>query len=170
MAFVGGLHSMLGNYDKAIEYLGRAVSAFTAGGQDKQLGPTLNKLAWTHYLSGHYIEGEPLGRRAVSVCSEVYGSDHSSTTAASHTLAMLLVGIQQYEEAENLLRNVIAFEERRQETDQEKIVGYLTDLLTVLKRAGKDEAAREIEDRLSGIDAPPPDWATVGGVLPADDR
>ena len=83
---------------------------------------------------------------------------------------MLLVGLQQYEEAEDLLRKVLAFEERREETDQEDVVGYLIDLLTFSKRADKDVAAREIEDRLSGIDTPPPDWATVGGVLPADDR
>ena len=48
------------------------------------------------------------------------------------------------------------------------MVGYLTDLLTLLRRAGKDEAAREIEDRLAGSDTQPPDWASVGGVLPAD--
>ena len=61
MASVGRLHSMLGNYDKAVEYLRRAVAAFTSNEQTKQLGTTLNGLAWVHYLSGHYIEGEPLG-------------------------------------------------------------------------------------------------------------
>ena len=170
MQSVGDLYQILGQYDKAIEYIEEAVSALDAGGQDKRLGPALNELAWTHYLSGRYMEGEPLGRRAVSICSEAYGTDHSSTTAASHTLAMLLVGLQQYEEAEDLLRSVLAVEERSRDSDDELIAGYLTDLLTALKRAGKDRAARVIEDRLSGIDTPPPDWATVGGVLPADKR
>jgi hypothetical protein len=165
---VGSLCSMLGNYTKAIDYLGRAVSALESSGRNYQLGMALNELAWTYYLSGQYAEGEPLGRRSVSIYTEVYGDEYPGTMGARHTMAMLLVGLEQYEEAEILLRKVLSFNDY--ENDLEKLAGYLTDLMTLLKRAGKYEEAQEIEERLSVIDIPPPDWATVDGKLPAEDR
>ncbi len=170
IATIGDLNSEFKNYEEAIEYLSLAVSIFSANDQDSELGSALNSLAWAYYLTGNYAEGEAHSRRAVSVDRDIKGPENPSTIAATHTLAMLLVGLGQYQEAERLLRFVIAQEEGSDKEDQSTLAGYLTDLLTLLNRVGKEAEAREIEDRLSNFQVTPPDWASVGGVLPAEKR
>lgn len=170
IATIGHLNSKFENYEEAIEYLSLAVSIFSANHQDSELASALNGLAWAYYLTGNYAEGEANARRAVSIDRDIKGPEDPSTVNSTHTLAMLLVGLGQYQEAERLLRFVIAHEEGSEKGDPSKLYGYLTDLSTLLNRAGKEAEAREIQDRLSTFQVTPPDWASTGGVLPAERR
>jgi S1-C subfamily serine protease/tetratricopeptide (TPR) repeat protein len=170
IATIGHLNSKFENYEEAIEYLSLAVSIFSANHQDSELASALNGLAWAYYLTGNYAEGEANARRAVSIDRDIKGPEDPSTVNSTHTLAMLLVGLGQYQEAERLLRFVIAQEEGSEKEDPSTLAGYLTDLSTLLKRAGKEAEAREIQDRLSTFQVTPPDGASTGGVLPAERR
>ena len=61
---------------------------------------SLNNLALLYKTQGHYVQAEPLYKRALAINEKALGPDHPSTGTSLNNLAQLYSNQGRYEDAE----------------------------------------------------------------------
>jgi len=149
-SWLGLVYSMQGMTADALAYQTAALEIWEAiMGKDHPL--TMVALHRMAILRGE-IDGpkaaEPLRRRMLEVKTAQLGRDHPDTIDAQATLGMVLLEMEQYDEAEALLTDALKRQEARRPLQAKLGLGALAILKT--KRGQPDEALKLL-DRLAEI-------------------
>ena len=93
---------------------------------------------------GRYAEAEPLYRRALGICEQQLGAEHSHTATSLHNLAVLLVQMGRDQEAEPVLHRALAIRRRCLGEEHPETASSCVGLAGVYAREGKDTEAQSL--------------------------
>lgn len=161
LAEFGSIYGRLGDYERAIPLLERAVELRRQGHAepDAPLASAMTELALVLTQEGEYQRAESLHRAALAMRTELFGAGSSESTRSMAGLARVLSGLGSHDEAIELFEEVL-----RRDTDQfgqvhEMIAADLGDLAQALHRAGRPREAEpyqrralEMRENVSGPD------------------
>ena len=99
------------------------------------------------------MEGEPIAqvdeaRLLLDARTELYGETDPATLEAMLQLAIALRDAESYQEAESVLRNLLARQTRSDEMDEARIIRTEFNLAIVLDRLGEGPAARRLWEKV----------------------
>jgi tetratricopeptide (TPR) repeat protein len=80
----------------------------TLGPNDLELAPLYHNLAGLQHAQDHFVEGEPLARRALELRAAHKGLETTAAAADLAVLGALLLGQHRYTEAETVLERSLA--------------------------------------------------------------
>lgn len=113
LIYLSGVEIFLGHYTEADLVNKELVSIcensplFTL-----QMGDAIQNLGETAEVEGRYVEAEQYERQAISLATAWYGEDHIVLANKKSALAATLIDEKKYAEADALLQDVLAKEER----------------------------------------------------------
>jgi tetratricopeptide (TPR) repeat protein/CHAT domain-containing protein len=155
----GIIGSLLGNYARVLERLGRteeaealyrrdlAISEKINGPVHPHVATVLNNLAAFLSNTKRVTEAEALYRRALAIRERINGPDDAKVGTALNNLALLLESTNRVAEAEAMLRRAIAIEERFFGPDHPKLATALSNLALLTYRAGQLDEAESLMRR-----------------------
>jgi hypothetical protein len=167
---LGVAHMSAGDNSEAESVLLDALARYEDLGDAVQLqtARVLNELAWIYYETGRYREGTRFADRAVGILNTRLEPFDSLFLATRHTLAVNLLGEGRLREAARILEDVVAIASREQGEQDQKTIGYLTDYAALLRRMGRSDEAKKLEERAAAAGIDPPEWSISDGLLPAE--
>ncbi|KAF7968773.1 hypothetical protein HWV62_29346 [Athelia sp. TMB] len=162
------VYMALGKYDKAEEFLGRALA-----GREKQIGPdhvdtlaTLYGLAHLRYHQNRYDDAEELYARLLEKREVQVGAEHHDTLAMLESLAHVYTGQGKFDDAMSFYERVLAGREKQLGPEHPDTLAAMSNLGYLYREQGKyDEAepllARVLRSRETQLGEEHPDTLDV---------
>ncbi len=105
----------------------------------------------TLYQQEQYSEAISVGKEALKIAEETFGSTHPNVGTSLNILALLLQTRGKYAEAEPLYRRVLKIDEKVLGRDNPKVAAALNNLAGLFQDQGKNAEAEELAERAKEI-------------------
>jgi len=125
------------------------------GGDEKIAEPTdwlTNELALHFQSRASYDIAEQLYRKALAICEETKGPEHTDTATCLNNLASLLYQTNRLKDAEPLYQKALEIDQKHFGPDHPKIAIRLNNLALLLKVTGRLDEAEPLYRRALSID------------------
>ncbi len=139
----------LGRLDESLALDLEVLDAFTQwfGPHDRRVGSTLGDLGATSLFAARHADAAGYLRRAIAVFEARGSPDHENVLLARHNLAIALMGLDQFEEAIAIERDVLRRYEQVHGPDHPRVALALWGLGQALDHAGSYDEAERVLDR-----------------------
>jgi tetratricopeptide (TPR) repeat protein len=143
LANIGVIHRLRKDYDAALTYYPRALQIYRGTGDQRGIANTLNNMASALDLVGRTPEAFPLLREATEIFTSI--GNPGGTADVMRVTARLKAEMGNFATAETELRAALNIYEINQAVFG--IGGVLTQLASVLRRAGQPQEALELAEQ-----------------------
>lgn len=116
----------------------------------------LTSLAHALRLRGRNEQAIEIALRALRISEVENGSDAMALTSPLGALGLSYEGAKKWDEAERTYKRILAIEEKQFGPSHVVLGGPLTHLLSVYRKAGRAEEARQVEARMKALQSQPP--------------
>jgi non-specific serine/threonine protein kinase/serine/threonine-protein kinase len=145
----GWLEFMTGNFEGALEYVGRSVSTYErgVGPDDPRVAHALALLGSVQWRIGDYSASAESFERSVGIYRSRGMEDHPDVAQPLYGKAVLLMDLEDIEGARPLLKRALALREAQLGPDHTAVGGLMMDLGRNLLYARRDDEARSLLER-----------------------
>jgi serine/threonine-protein kinase len=150
---LSNLELQLGHYDESDLASRKLISIYRAmyGGNDPAVGDALENLGECEEVRGRYGEAGRDERQALKIVADWYGRDHRVTANKMSALALTLVDERKLSEADSLLGEALAIEQKAYPSNSLLISKTLKNMGMLKMAQGDYAAALMIFDRVLAI-------------------